>query len=87
MFKKVLEENNREKEGTATKERVEAAMEIMMPPGEFVHQVALLLKQMLGKEAFYSSKMDIWEEALNRLYPQEPETDSDDTIVVDLESD
>ena len=38
---------------------------------------------MLGKEAFYSSKAEMWEEALSRMYPHEPETESDDTIDLD----
>ena len=88
MFRQVMVENEREKDGTAADERVMVAMEYIMEPGQTVHNpIASILAEMLGKEAFYSSKAEMWEEAMNRLYPQEPETDSDDTIVVDLESD
>ena len=88
MFKKVLEENNREKDGTATAERVMLAMDYIMEPNQPGHnEIASVLTEMLGTGPKFHSKGDIWEEALNRLYPQAPETESDDTIVVDLESD
>jgi hypothetical protein len=41
---------------------------------------------MLGNEPKYHSKWEIWEEAMNRLYPMEPESESEaSTIVVDME--
>ena len=90
MFKKVIAENKREKDGTATKERVAAAMEVMMEPGAFVPEVAAVLEQMLGRESYYDSKQAMFDEALDRLYPREPsdsDDSSDDTIEVDMESD
>ena len=79
-----MAENDREKDGTATDERVRVAMEYIMEPGQTVHNpIASILAEMLGKEAFYSSKAEMWEEALSRMYPHEPETESDDTIDLD----
>lgn len=84
MFRQVMWENSREKDGTATAERVGLAMRYIMEPGQtFRNPIAAVLTQMLGKGPKYHSKAEIWEEALNRLYPQEPETDTDDTIVLD----
>ena len=91
MFRQVMWENSREIDGTATAERVSLAMEYMMEPGQiFNNPIASVLSEMLGKGPKFHSKADIWEEAWSRLYPQEPEsepeeseTESDDTIVLD----
>ena len=88
MFKLVVAENRREMNGEATRERVEAAMEFVMEPGQtFQNEIAVVLTQMLGNAAKYDSKTAMWDEAMARLYAQEPEdTDSDSTIEVDLDS-
>ena len=89
MFRQVMWENSREIDGTATAERVVLAMEYIMEPGQtFNNPIASILTEMLGKGPKFHSKADIWEEALNRLYPQEPESEeSDDTIVLDSSDD
>ena len=99
MYRIVLDENYRELDGTATRERVETALHYIMEPGmTFNTEIAVILTAMLGYEPKYHSKFEIWEEAMNRLYPAEPESESeastigvdveesDETIEVDLES-
>ena len=84
MFRQVLAENEREKNGTATAERVMIAMDYIMESDQTVHnEIATVLRHMLGNGPKYSSKTEVWEEALSRLYPHEPETESDDTIDLD----
>ena len=89
MYKTVARENEREADGTATRERVAAAMEYIMKPGETCNnEIAVVLRQMLGKECYFESKWDIKAEAMRRLYDEEPEEESDDTsdtIVVDMD--
>ena len=87
MFHKVMQENQRELNGTATRERVITALEYIMEPGQtFNTEIAVILTQMLGNEPKYHSKWEIWEEAMNRLYPMEPESESEaSTTVVDME--
>ena len=99
MFRKVLDENYRELDGTATRERVETALHYIMEPGmTFNTEIAVILTAMLGNEPKYDSKWEMWQEAMDRLYPVEPESESEastievdleeseETIVVDLES-
>ena len=91
MFYKVMQENHRELDGTATRERVMTALEYIMEPGQtFNTEIAVILVQMLGNEPKYHSKWDMYYEAMERLWPSytDPETESDDTdetIVVDLD--
>ena len=87
MFHTVMQENERELNGTATRERVMTALEYIMEPGQTYNtEIAVVLTKMLGNEPKYESKWEIWEEAMSRLYPMEPETESDtSTIVVDME--
>ena len=63
------------------------ALEYIMEPGQtFNTEIAVVLTQMLGNEPKYESKLEVWEEAMNRLYPMEPESESEtSTIEVDLE--
>ena len=88
MYRTVRRENEREADGTATRERVVTAMEFIMNPGETTNNaIAVVLEQMLGSERFYESKWYIQAEAMRRLYGEEPESDSDstsETIVIDL---
>ena len=99
MYRIVLDENYRELDGTATRERVETALHYIMEPGmTFNTEIAVILTAMLGNEPKYHSKFEIWNEAMSRLYPMEPESESevstievdveesDETIEVDLES-
>ena len=77
MYHKVMQENQREIDGTATRERVVTAMAYIMKPGQtFNNEIYVVLSQMLGNEPKYHSKWEIWEEAMNRLYPMEPESES-----------
>ena len=91
MYHKVIHENQREIDGTATRERVVTAMAYIMKPGQtFNNEIYVVLSQMLGNEPKYYSKWDMYYEAMERLYPSymDPETESDDTdetIVVDLD--
>ena len=89
MYRKVARENEREANGTATRERVLTAMEYIMKPGQtYNNEIFIVLTEMLGNEKSYKSKYDIKMEALRRLYAVEPESESDDssdTIVVDLD--
>ena len=89
MYRKVAHENEREANGTATRERVLTAMEYIMKPGQtYNNEIFIVLTQMLGNEKPYKSKYDIKMEALRRLYAVEPESESDDSsdiIVVDLD--
>ena len=79
------------------------ALEYIMEPEPghtFNTKIAVVLTQILGNEPKYESKLEVWEEAMNRLYPMEPESESesetstievdmeesDETIEVDLES-
>lgn len=90
MFLKVKAENDHQTSGRATEERVSAAMPFIMGDSKTTNnEIATVLKQMLGKEPLYESKIAMFDEALNRLYPCEPSdsSDSDSTIVVDVESD
>ena len=82
-----MHENQREIDGTATRERVVTAMAYIMKPGQtFNNEIYVVLCQMLGNEPKYHSKWEIWEEAMDRLYPMEPESESEtSTIVVDVE--
>ena len=89
MYRKVARENEREANGTATRERVMTALEYIMEPGQtFNTEIAVILTQMLGNERPYKNKYEIKAEAMSRLYAVEPESESDDTdetIVVDLD--
>ena len=91
MFHKVMQENQREIDGTATRERVVTAMAYIMKPGQtYNNEIYVVLCQMLGNEPKYHSKWDMYYEAMERLWPSytDPETESDDTdetIVVDLD--
>ena len=89
MYREVARENEREANGTATRERVLTAMEYIMKPGQtFNNEIFVVLTQMLGNEKPYKSKYEIKAEAMRRLYAVEPESESDDTsdtIVVDLD--
>ena len=91
MYHKVMQENQREIDGTATRERVVTAMAYIMKPGQtYNNEIYVVLCQMLGNEPKYHSKWDMYYEAMERLWPSytDPETESDDTdetIVVDLD--
>ena len=89
MYREVARENEREGNGTATRERVVTAMAYIMKPGQtYNNQIFVVLSEMLGNEKPYKSKYDIKAEAMRRLYAEEPESESDstsDTIIVDLD--
>ena len=89
MYHKVMHENQREIDGTATRERVVTAMAYIMKPGQtYNNEIFVVLSQMLGNEKPYKSKYEIKAEAMRRLYAEEPESESEstsDTIIVDLD--
>ena len=85
MFKQVWKENRDELSGAANVERVKTAMKFIMGPERTTkNEIASLLLAMLPNEAKYDCKMDMWDEAMDRLYPREPESESDETVVVHL---
>ena len=93
MFATVMAENRRETDGTATRERVRTAMQYIAGDQTQNSRIAAVLAKFLGNESLYDSKADMWQEALQRLYPHEPSTcsdsssdTSDSTIEVDLDS-
>ena len=60
MYRDVARENEREANGTATRERVLTAMEYIMKPGQtFNNEIFVVLTQMLGNEKPYKSKYEI----------------------------
>ena len=95
MYHKVMHGNQREIDGTATRERVVTAMAYIMKPGQtFNNEIYVVLCQMLGNEPKYYSKWDMYYEAIERLYPSafdpQPASQSctiegDMTDVVDLD--
>ena len=89
MYREVARENEREGNGTATRERVVTAMAYIMKPGQtYNNEIFVVLSQMLGNEKPYKSKYEIKAEAMRRLYAEEPESESDstsETIIVDLD--
>ena len=87
-YRQVARENQREADGTATRERVETAMEYIMESWQTRNNIiSQTLTQMLGSEKPYKSKYEIKEEAMSRLYGEEPSDsdDTSDTIVIDLD--
>ena len=88
-YRQVARENQREADGTATRERVATAMEFIMEDWQTRNNIiSQTLTQMLGSEARYKSKYEIKEEAMSRLYGVEPsDDDSSDTIIVDMDED